>query len=201
MRTSIIYAPHPDDETLYLGSYITTCATRGDRLVLVAATDGGSSGSRPTAWTTAELMTVRRIEQQAAWRRLTNGLGLPIIRIGSIDSADPNLRAKITAQALDLQAQYETDSSVEHYAACNNGKAQGVDHDAVALGLRDALVPVKRFANRCTDIANASLYKPVAGDALVDMQEADECFIFGHLSVPTFWQSLRDSGYTNRIVT
>lgn len=196
MRTTIIYAPHPDDETLYLGSYITVCAARGDRLVLIAVTDGTSSGARPAAWTYGQLATVRTVEQEAAWWRLTNGKGT-VRRLGLIDSKDPDLRNKIHALAEELEAEFSVDSDVEHYAACNNGHSQGVDHDAVALGLRDALVRVARFANRCTD-TGGTIYKPAD---LGDMQAADESFkAFGHYSVPTYWKSYRDSGYTNRVV-
>lgn len=195
MRTTIIYAPHPDDETLYLGSYITMAVARGDRMVLVAATDGGSSGARYAGWSVDELCAFRRQEQESAWRNLT-GLGSEsIIRLGSIDSQDPDLRNKIHALAEDLEAQYGPD--VEHYGACNNGRSQGVDHDAVALGLRDALVRVARFANRCTD-TKGTIYKP---SNLSAMQKADSSYsAFGHHSVSSYWQALRDSGYTNRVV-
>lgn len=197
MRTTIIYAPHPDDETLYLGSYITICKARGDRLILVAATDGGSSGAKAAGWTPSELCGIRRWEQQSAWRNLT-GKSTDIIRIGSIDSQDPNLDDKITAKARELQAKYEVDSDVEHYAACNNGQSQGVDHDSVANGLRAATdLPVRRYANRCTSTAG-TIYTPADMNA---MQLADTCFeAFGHRSVPTFWDDLRSLGYRNRVV-
>lgn len=200
MRTTIIYAPHPDDETLYLGSYITIARARGDRLILVAATNGGSSGAKADGWTSSELEGIRRWEQQSSWRNLTGLDYRSIIRLNAIDSQDPDLRSKITAKALELQAKYEVDSDVEHYAACNNGRAQGVDHDAVALGLRDASLPVARFANRCTDTAG-SIYKPVTDQQAEWMRLADTCFeAFGHRSVASYWAALRDSGYTNRIV-
>ena len=28
MRTTILWAPHPDDEVLYTGAYVAMCATR-----------------------------------------------------------------------------------------------------------------------------------------------------------------------------
>lgn len=194
MRTTIIYAPHPDDETLYLGSYITIAAARGDRLILVAATDGGSSGARPAGWTVNDLCAIRRTEQESAWRCLTAGKGT-VIRLGCIDSKDPNLRAKIKAKAEELEATYGPD--VEHYAAANNGRSQGVDHDAVALGLRDAALRVKRFANRCTD-TGGTVYKPAN---LTAMKNADSAYAaFGHRSVASYFTALRNSGYVNRVV-
>lgn len=199
-RVTIIYAPHPDDETLYLGSYITVCRARGDKLILVAATDGGSSGAIADGWTPDDLCRIRIVEQESSWRNLT-GLGPEsIIRMGSIDSKDPGLRDKVHGLAEDLEAEYVAQGyDVEHYAACNNGRSQGVDHDAVALGLRDSLVRVKRFANRCTETVG-TIYKPPAAE-LARMQKADTCFeAFGHRSVASYWQALRDSGYTNRVV-
>ena len=195
MRTTIIHAPHPDDEFLYTGSYVSVAAARGDRLVLIAWTDGGSSGAIADAWTTDELCAIRRTEQEASWRALTGGRGI-IRRMGCIDSKDPDLRSKVHGQAELLEAEFSELGDVEHYAACNNGQSQGVDHDAVALGLRDALVRVKRFANRYSS-TKGTVYKPAD---LTVLQKADTAYeAFGHRSVASFFQGLRDSGYTNRI--
>lgn len=194
-RTTIVHAPHPDDDMLYVGTYVANAAARGDRLVLIAWTDGGSSGMKPAAWSVEELCAIRRLEQEACWRTLTGGKGI-IRRMGCIDSKDPDLRAKVHGQAELLEAEFSEYGDVEHYAACNDGRGQGVDHDAVALGLRDALVRVKRFANRCTD-TNGTVYRPAD---LSLLQKADTAYrAFGHDSVASFWKALRDSGYTNRI--
>lgn len=202
MRTTIIYAPHPDDETLYLGSYLTLCRARGDRLVLVAVTNGGASGAKPDGWNVSELEGIRKWEQQSAWRNLTGKTSSSIVRMNLPDGGgEAALRDPVHAKAEELQAQFETDSTVEHYAACNNGRSQGVDHDATALGLRDAIVSIRRFANRCTD-TGGTIYTPANDTALNYMQLADSSFeAFGHKSVAQFWQDYRASGYTNRIVT
>jgi len=193
-RTTIIYAPHPDDEFLYLGSYVTHRAKAGDNLILVAATDGQSSGERPEGWRIEDLAAIRIAEQTAAWHWLSAGRGT-ISRVGSVDSKDPNLAAKITARANFYESQYGPD--VEHYAACNNGQSQGVDHDAVALGLRAADVRVARFSNRFS--GNGMKYMPVDVTAV---EKADSAYsAFGHRSVASYFADLRASGYLNRVVS
>lgn len=195
MRTTVIYAPHPDDETLYLAGYVTYAANRGDRLILVAATDGGASSMKPSYWTVDDLTRVRRMEQEAAWRALT-GQDY-IIRIGSPDSADPDLAHKISVIASAMEATYGSD--VEHYAACCDGRSQGVDHDAVALGLRSAGVRVARFS-LIPGSTGGTVYKPPTSVKLADCVTADQAYrAFGHRSVGALFTKLRDSGYTSRI--
>jgi LmbE family N-acetylglucosaminyl deacetylase len=47
----VVLSPHPDDETLTFGPWITEAVSRGDRVVLVALTDGRSTGAIGTVST------------------------------------------------------------------------------------------------------------------------------------------------------
>lgn len=192
-RITVIYAPHPDDEFLYLGAYVQFAARRGDRMILVAATNGDATSVKPAGWTKAECAAIRRIEQEAAWRSLTQGRG-EINWLGNPDSATPDLRSQITA----LAEQYEQcGSDVEHYVAGNDGQGQGVDHDSVALGIRDANVRVRRFANRY-DMPGRSTYRP---SDVAEMDVVASCYLaVGQRSVGWFFRGYRAAGYVNKVV-
>lgn len=192
VRTTVIYAPHPDDEFLYLGAYLQIASRRGDRMILVAATDGDASSARPHGWTREELATARALEQTAAWRTLTGSV--TIERMGCRDSADPHLASKITEVARRYEREFGPDS--EHYAASNNGQGQGPDHDAVALGLRAANVRVARFANRYTS-SYGTRYLPLEPNQMLAVAQS---YLFAPRSVPGFFSGLRAAGYPSHIV-
>ena len=86
-RTTIILSPHPDDEVIRLAHYIAIAADRGDKMILVQATDGSASAvARTLGITPEELAAFRYTEQNHAWDWLTNGQG-EIIRLGLKDGA------------------------------------------------------------------------------------------------------------------
>jgi len=46
-HVDLVFTPHPDDETLSLGVWIANAAARGDRVIVVALSDGRSTGALP----------------------------------------------------------------------------------------------------------------------------------------------------------
>lgn len=217
-RTTIIWSPHPDDETLYTGAYVATAAARGDRLILVAVTDGGASGAKPSNWTQADMMRVRVQEQTRAWDLLTFGKG-EIIRMGLPDGSV--YQASVQILAKELETAYSTNGDVvEHYAACNNGnfattdvRYQAPDHRAVAAGVKAAAVRVLRMTKSPNDTTTGgTVYLP--GDAvtsggaaygtqaLAACQAAKDSYAyFGQKSVASMFNSLQSSGFRSRVIT
>lgn len=203
MRTTIIYAPHPDDEVLYLGSYIAYCASRGDKLLLVAVTDGGSSGAKPSTWTVEDLKQVRVNEQTAAWEALCGTANNRIHRMQITDGSISADRIKVIAQS--LEKTYKAFGTVEHYACANTSTAtvanQASDHLAVANGLKSAGVPVARGSKVPRDTSSGGTVYLPSLKALNQCQQAADCYApFGKISVPTDWNALENSGYKSRIV-
>lgn len=198
MRTTVIYSPHPDDETLYTSAYITFAARRGDRLILVAVTDGGASGARPSTWTASDLMTVRaHVEQEAAWRALTAlSPETQVIRLGEPDGAISSQAVQNVATALERAYGRE---EVEHYVAGNYTAAESTDHRAVATGVKAAGVKVARFASDPRVFDRGTVYTPSADDVERATAADDRYSAFGHSSVPNAFAALRANGYASRV--
>lgn len=192
-RTTVVYSPHPDDETLYLAGYLTTVAARGHRLVLVAVEDGGSSAVRPTGWTQQDVENVRVMEQTAAWSALTRGR-TEIHRLGISDEATATASVRAMAQALERSYAGE----VEHYVAGNSSPTQSGFHRAVAAGVRGSGVAVARFSLPPGE-SGGWAYSPPA-DRVPDCELAWEVYrAFGHLSVGPMFTLLRSTGFRSRI--
>ena len=84
-RTTLVLSPHPDDEVINLAHYIAYAADRGDRLILVEATDGcGTRVGRELGLTPEQTTLWRYREQDHAWEWLTGGRG-EIVRLGMHD--------------------------------------------------------------------------------------------------------------------
>jgi LmbE family N-acetylglucosaminyl deacetylase len=194
MTTTIIYAPHPDDETLYTAGYVDYCRRRGDKLILVAVTDGGASGAKPADWTTADLMRVRAQEQTRAWDKLTGGKGM-IIRMGLPDGGVS--KASVTAMAESLEKIYVKDV-VEHYV-CGYGTSVHPDHVATALGVKGALVRVPRGTYPPSEITytGATVYTP--SDTTAVSAAWDSYAAFGHTSVKSEFDKLKTNAYTTKV--
>lgn len=127
-RTTIIWTPHPDDETLRLAAYITMAANRGDQLVLVTVTDGeGSSACSPL--TKEECAEARAVEQTLAVSHLG---AMAILRLRMPDGGVNFLKVEGACRA--LMAIYP---NAEHYTACRTDDAHP-DHRAVANGVKSA---------------------------------------------------------------
>lgn len=69
-RRIVIVAPHPDDETLGCGLLIARAMRAGERVAVVALTDGQASHPRSQRWPPAMLGRLRRAELRRAVGRL-----------------------------------------------------------------------------------------------------------------------------------
>lgn len=65
-RTSLILAPHPDDETLGCGGLIASLCARGRPPIIVAVTDGTGSHPGSTSYPPERLKAVREAELRCA---------------------------------------------------------------------------------------------------------------------------------------
>jgi LmbE family N-acetylglucosaminyl deacetylase len=137
--TTVIHAPHPDDETIRLAGYVTgACLARGDRLVLVAWTDGdGTYLVDKWGWTREKMARERAKEQEEAWRILTNGTGT-VLRIGQRDGAVEQETVRAVSRLLS-----QVWPGCEQYTACHPTDPH-VDHREVAYGVREGALGVVR---------------------------------------------------------
>lgn len=85
-RTTIVLSPHPDDEAIRLSHYAVIAADRGDKMILVQASDGSATGvRRRLGLSYDEITRYRYREQDSAWSWLTDGRG-SIVRLGLPDA-------------------------------------------------------------------------------------------------------------------
>jgi LmbE family N-acetylglucosaminyl deacetylase len=91
----VVFAAHPDDETLGVGGTLATLAAAGVRLRIVVATDGEGSHARSRAITPAQLARRRRQEDADSLGRL----GVDehdVIRLGLPDSHLADYEGELT---------------------------------------------------------------------------------------------------------
>lgn len=69
----VVFAPHPDDETLGCGGLISRCIDSGLSVHVVFVTDGGASHPRSATWPRARLAARREAEAGEALERLGAG--------------------------------------------------------------------------------------------------------------------------------
>lgn len=189
-RTTVVYSPHPDDDVLRLAAYINFAADRGDRMILVAITDGGASGVRTKlGFTVQQLEAVRRAEQTAAWSYLTRGKG-EIIRLNLPDGGVTS--APITAIARSLEG-----SGVEHYVAANAADYH-LDHKTTVSAVKNAHLAVVRAA-RPVGYTGGTLYT-VPSNRMWDVSRASAAYReIGWTSVSSSFSALAASGYVSRV--
>lgn len=189
-RTTVVYSPHPDDDVLRLAAYVSFAADRGDRMILVAVTDGGASGVRTRlGFTVPQFEAVRRAEQAAAWSYLTHGEG-EIIRLGLPDGGVTG--APITATARSLEG-----PGVEHYVAANAADYHR-DHQATVAAVKDAGVAVVRAA-RPVGYTGGTVYT-VPADRVWDVARASAAYReVGWVSVSSSFADLASAGYVSRV--
>jgi LmbE family N-acetylglucosaminyl deacetylase len=94
--TSLILAPHPDDETLGCGGLIIECCLRGRAPLIVAVTDGAGSHPGSTSYPPVRLKEVRAAELHAA----AVILGVPQQHVRFLDL--PDTRAPTRGRRFDL---------------------------------------------------------------------------------------------------
>lgn len=189
-RTTVVYAPHPDDDVLRLSAYINFAADRGDRMILVAVTDGGASGVRTKlGFTVPQFEAVRRAEQAAAWSYLTRGRG-EIIRLGLPDGGVTG--APITAAARSLEG-----PGVEHYVAANAADYHR-DHQVTVAAVKNAGLATVRAA-RPVGATDGSLYT-VSPGRLWDVARASTAYReVGWVSVSSSFANLAATNYSSRV--
>lgn len=189
-RTTVVYSPHPDDDVLRLSAYINFAADRGDRMILIAVTDGGASGVRAKlGFTVPQLEAVRRAEQAAAWSYLTRGKG-EIIRLGLPDGGVTG--APITAVARSLEG-----PGVEHYVAANAADYHR-DHQATVAAVKNAGLATVRAA-RPVGATDGSLYT-VPSSRLWDVARASAAYReVGWVSVSSSFANLAATNYSSRV--
>ena len=133
-RVTVVWSPHPDDETLRLTSYTLAARDHGDLLILVAVTDGGGSSVKDLLGISAEqMMNMRISEQTEAWNALTYGRG-QIIRLGLPDGHVTTAGVKMGFDKVEAIAKsYHV--PIEHYVAATDKDAHP-DHRAVANAVK-----------------------------------------------------------------
>ena len=189
-RTTVVYSPHPDDDVLRLSAYINFAADRGDRMILVAITDGGASGVRTRlGFTVPQFEAVRRAEQAAAWSYLTHGKG-EIIRLGLPDGEVTG--APITAVARSLEG-----PGVEHYIAANAADYHR-DHQTTVAAVKNAGLAVVRAA-RPVGYTGGTLYT-VPASHIWDVARASAAYReVGWVSVSSSFTNLAADNYSSRV--
>lgn len=140
-RTTVVLSPHPDDEVIRLSHYSAIAADRGDRMILVQATDGGATSvGRRLGLTPKETTRFRYREQDSAWSWLTDGRG-EVVRLGlpdggagasSIYSAVKKIMANSAAPELyvatwhyDRSTSVSADKHRDHIACVDAGRRLG----------------------------------------------------------------------------
>jgi LmbE family N-acetylglucosaminyl deacetylase len=119
-RRVVVLAAHPDDEVLGVGGLISTIALRGNKIVLVWATDGEASHPRSTAMSPAALGRVRRLESARAVARLgvqpaaTHHLAMPDGRLELCREALTNALADIVCPGDLVLAPWSGDGHPDH---------------------------------------------------------------------------------------
>lgn len=185
----VVLAPHPDDETLRLTAVVLRCRAAGDRLTLLAASDGGASNAaRKLGWSPERESEYRRMEQAAAWSALTGGAG-GVVRLGLADGdVDPagvldGLRE--LAPTLVYVAAHPSDGHRDHVACAQAAAACGAP-------VTFALEPGDHAGER------VDVPPPLLGAARL----AHEAYArFGHRSVKRLFREHRRSGYASWLAT
>lgn len=112
--STVILAPHQDDEVLRLLGYSIFMADRGDNLALVTATNGSATQvGRDLRLTKAQVTRIRDREQRHAWEWVTDGRGGTPVNLGFQDGQAQ--AGAIHASVLALLAQM--DGKPEVYVA------------------------------------------------------------------------------------
>jgi LmbE family N-acetylglucosaminyl deacetylase len=212
-RTTVIWSPHPDDETLRLGAYILNARENGDNLYLVAVCNGDGSGEGAilnmdggrTSPPYPNLAKARENEQNLAWGALS-GESWNILRlnISDGDSTTSKVNAnQIVAIAKDFEAAYTdtaTGSTVEHYAACHPDDAHA-DHRAVVNALKTAGLKVLRSSRDPEDTTKTGTIYDVPSSYMPNVERAARAYTqVGRPSVSSKWNALISDNYRSHIL-
>jgi LmbE family N-acetylglucosaminyl deacetylase len=130
LRSLLVVAPHPDDETIGAWQLISTAMRSRVRVTVIVASDGAASHPGSTRWPAARLVQARRMETRRAMRTL----GITPLSIHFLNLADGALddHPSVLRRALSkLIAHYHPALIVGPLS----GDAHG-DHRAVARALK-----------------------------------------------------------------
>ena len=202
-RVTVIWSPHPDDETLRLAAYTQIATRRGDVVVLEAVTDGGASDVCKQLFATRqECEDARALEQQNAWHADTwfatptriERLELPD---GAVRSADVQVKATAVTnywRGLGYDVEHYVAASTRDVHPDHVATARGVYAGAAGAVVRDSLSP--------DATSGGWQYQPQDLAAAVDADEAYRQI--GWRSTPALFKALRvncpNNGYCSRIV-
>jgi len=109
--TSLVLAPHPDDETLGCGGFVIEACKRGRPPLIVAVTDGAGSHAGSTAYPPARLKALRAAELRSA----AQILGVPENQVRFLDL--PDTRAPRAGPDFDFAVQTVVTTIRDHSVA------------------------------------------------------------------------------------
>lgn len=195
---TVIWSPHPDDETLRLLAYTQIVANRGDYVLLEAVTDGEASSVKEQLGLTAEQLAAKRRNEQANAFGFSSATSGKVERLYMTDGAVKELAICTKAREVDSQLK-SYGYNVEHYVAASSVDAHP-DHKAVASGVHRC-VPTGTTVrtSKAPDQTGGWAYSPID---LARAQQADQAYQeIGWKSTPALFQGMRDQGYKSRITT
>lgn len=198
-RVTVVWSPHPDDETLRLTSYTLAARDHGDVLILAAVTDGGASGVKDRLGITSQqMMNMRISEQTEAWYALTYGRGR-IIRLGLPDGGVTGLGMRAAFDRVQKIAE-SYHAPIEHYVAASLKDAHP-DHRIVADTVyRKAAVAhaVCRFSLDPLQTGSGATY---VSEYQLSAEGAHQAYDqIGIISVAPLFKALHDHRHFSRII-
>lgn len=98
-RRAVVFAPHPDDESLGCGGLIALLAERGTELLVIVVTDGGASHLGSKSWPRDRLAAQRAREAREAVTAL-GGRDAQLLFLGLADAAMPTPQDALYREAL-----------------------------------------------------------------------------------------------------
>ncbi len=134
-RRALVFAPHPDDETLGCGATIMRKCDAGTEVFIVIAADGGSS-HRSAVITPAQLSDIRRAEAIGA----CGSLGVPEDRLVFLGYPDQRLADNLPALRLEAGKLISRIGPQEIYAPASIDSHP--DHRALNQAVRSAAADV-----------------------------------------------------------
>lgn len=187
--STLVLAPHQDDETIRLSAYIAFAADRGDDVSLLTATDGGATKvGGQLGLTRSKLTRWRNREQDAAWAWLTDGRGGQIHRAGLPDGGATR---KAVRDALAARLSAMPGTPEVYVASWHHDKAghylgdEHPDHVACIMAARDMAADgvTVRYARHPTTTGRGANYSPTDEQMLRIEGAVSAYTVIGHRSV------------------
>lgn len=196
--STLVLAPHQDDETIRLAAYVAYAADRGDDISLLTATDGCATGvGRSLNLTRSQVTQWRNREQAAAWAWLTDGRG-EIHRAGLTDgrATRRQVRDAVAARLDAMPGNPELYVATWHHDKPGHHPGdEHPDHVACVLAARDLArdgVTV-RYARHPSIEGRGATYSPNVDQALRIEGAVGAYTVIGQRSVPTSLKAVLDN--------